>query len=188
MRGKPKASALCRDFGRNLCREDLLRHAGRVFALVVEDLVLGDDLTHGQRATVEDPNRQLAARDKGLQHHLVVVLLGQSHGRLELLRLLYHSEAHCGALLRRLDDHGPAQLPPGVIGTDRAHQPVGRRHARGAKQTLADVLIHSHCARHRPASSIRHAHDLEHRLNRAILPPASVEAEEDHIGIADDRK
>ncbi len=40
-------------------REDLLGHPRLVFALVVEELVLGDDLTHRKGPITEDPDGEL---------------------------------------------------------------------------------------------------------------------------------
>src|SRR5690606_27852452 len=89
-------------------REDLLRHARLVLALVVVDLVLRYDLVHQQRCLAMYRDVQLTTGDETLDHHLVFVADPLFHGRLVILRILDHREADRRALLARLHDRGPA--------------------------------------------------------------------------------
>src|SRR5712691_3842210 len=52
--------------------ENLLRHPRRVLTLVVEQLVLRNDLAHGQRHVAQDTHRQLSPGNELLGHDLVV--------------------------------------------------------------------------------------------------------------------
>src|SRR3989475_3805614 len=92
-----------------LRREDLFRHAGRVLALVVEQLVLGNDLPDGERHVPEDADRELPAPGEMLHHHLLVITRRERHGRVEPLRVLDEREPDGGPLLRRLHDDRPPQ-------------------------------------------------------------------------------
>src|SRR5918998_1201536 len=72
--------------------EDLLRHARRVLALVVENLVPWNDLSHGERPALQHRDGQLPAGHELLDHYLVVVLPGQLYRRVIVGGPFHHSE------------------------------------------------------------------------------------------------
>src|SRR5207248_5857466 len=77
-----------------LRRDDLLRHPGRVLALVVEQLVLGDDLPHRQGHVAEHAHREPPSRDELLDHHLGVVAARRLHGGVQALGVPDERHSH----------------------------------------------------------------------------------------------
>src|SRR2546427_718124 len=165
--------------------EDLLRHPGRVLALVVEQLVLRNDLTHRQRHVTEHPHRQLPPGDELLRHHLGIERFRDFHRRVQPFGVAHQRHPHGGAHLRRFDDHRPSQRRRHILGGDGAHDPRGSGPPRRAEQPLGEVLVHGERARQRPAAGIGHGDHVEHRLQDPPFTTPRVQAQEQHVRTGD---
>src|SRR5881628_2886787 len=75
-----------------------------------------------------------------------------------------------------------------VLGRDRRHEPGGNRHPGGAEEPLREVLVHGERAAQRAAPRVRHADDVQDRLQRAAFAAARVQAEQEDVRLPDGRE
>ena len=175
-----------RQLDRNVGGKDLCGHARLILALVVEDLVLGNDLPHGQRFLSQDRHGELAAPDEAFEDDGIVVALGLLHGIGQLLHVVGQTQAQRRPAVCRLYDQGKSQPRRRLLRRrPRAHHPIRGRYSRVSKQTLGEVLVHGQNAPRRPAPRVRHRRDLEQGLKRSVLPLASVQRQEEQVGVPD---
>src|SRR4030095_930204 len=112
----------------NVCGEDFLGHSLSVLALVVEDLVLGNDFPHWQGLALENADGQLPPGNELFDHHLIIELTRVPDCCFQIFGPFHHSQSYGRPLFRRFYN----DWPPAVLGTvsrrARRHQPrSGRR-------------------------------------------------------------
>ncbi len=170
--------------GRQIRGKDFLGTALLVLGLVIEHFAFDDDLAHRQRLTIEDPDRQLAAGDEPLDHHFIVVPLGQLDRGTQIGRLAYDAQPDGRALLVRFDDNRPPQSLTHIVSEHGSHQPVGGWNPRGAKQPLGEILVHRRGARDVIAAGVSQARQVQDRLNPSVLTRSAVQRKKHDVDIA----
>src|SRR6185312_16550747 len=93
-----------------LGRELFARHARRVLAFVVVNLVARKNLAHRKRLIAEDTHGELPPRNESLDHHLVVVAHRLGHRGRQLVPGPHDRKSNRRSLLGWLHDYGPPDL------------------------------------------------------------------------------
>ncbi len=145
---------------------------------------MGNDLAHRKSLALENPHGELPPRDEPLDHHLVVIASRELQRVRDSRSLAYDRQTNCGALFVGFHHHRPAESFADVVLENGGHEPIRRRHAGGAKQTLGKILVHRGRTGDVIAAGVGHAGEIQHRLHPTVLSRSTMEREKDDIDVA----
>src|SRR5215218_383117 len=183
----------CRFVG-DICGDDELHRALGVLGLVVVELVvLHDDLPRNRdlgRFVAEHRYLNLPGVHSCLYYQAPVVLGGLFERSPQLSLVFCLVDADTRAQVRGLDEAGiskgaldlPNQSAPLILPLAAGEaQPLDLREAVVGEDLLHGQLVHPDGARQDPAPHVGDACELEHALDRAVLPVGPVQNWEDNV-------
>ncbi len=190
-------------------RHQVLRRPGGVLVGVVVEALPRADLDQRQAAPQEDGDGQLAARHVPLQEQVGADRRRARERLVEAARVAHDLHAHARAVGVGLDHEGEAELrlrPLAQVGEaqggalaaarpargrDGARparggvpghvQPVRRGDAGPAHQPLGGRLVHRQGAGQLAREGVRHAEQVQKRLQAPVLAGAAVQGGEDDV-------